>query len=191
MMRLVLYYKWGFLYSCLCSQSFLTLITLKSVHNVWPVSLTMRSMLIRNVHEQFLEPFRRSWGRFLQHPCFQLNVTASNFNIKHTGTSLRSLARLLKSAVCDFVWTMVRNGAPHLPRTQGSSLNFRWGSPPLWWWCSLCPSSSGGRGRRGTAPASAHPETAAACQTAGMETNAEARSSTHGSVEAAGWDRND
>lgn len=60
---------------------------------------------------------------------------------------------------------------PHLPRTQGSSLRFHWGSPPRWWWCSLCPSLSGGPGRRGTAPASAHPETAAACRTAGAHGN--------------------
>lgn len=141
---------------------------------------------------QFLEPFQRSWLRFLQHLCF-LNVTASNFNIKHTETSLGSLACFLKCDVYDFVWMMVQNGAPHLPRTQGSSLNFRWGSPPPWWWCSLCPSSSGGRGRHGRAPASAHPETAAACQTAGMETeiNAEARPSRRSSVEAAGWEQND
>lgn len=58
---------------------------------------------------------------------------------------------------------------PHLPHTQGSSLRFHWGSPPRWWWCFLCPSLSGGPGRRGTAPASAHPETAAACQTAGAD----------------------
>lgn len=68
--------------------------------------------------------------------------------------------------------TGIRNSIeqlPHLPHTQGSSLKFRWGSPPRWWWCSLCPSLSGGPGRRGTAPASGHPETAAACQTAGAQ----------------------
>lgn len=162
---------------------------------MWPVSLTMRSMVIRNVHSHFLEPFQRflQRSRFLQHPCFQINVTASNLNVKHTETSLGSLACFLKSDMYDLVWTVVRNRAPHLPHTQGSSLNFRWGSLPPWWWCSQCPSSSGGRGRRGTAPASAHPETAAACQTAGKDTeiNAGARSSTRTFVEAAGWERND
>lgn len=60
---------------------------------------------------------------------------------------------------------------PHLLHTQDSSLRSHWGSLPLWWWCSLCPSLSGGPGRRETTPAWAHPETAAACQTAGTHSN--------------------
>lgn len=178
-MSLFLYYKRASLYLWHWSQCFLTLITLKCFHKVRSVSLTVRSVVIRNVpitvSGAISETLKQNFAASML-----LNVAASNFHITHTDTSLGSLARFLQFDVYDFVWAMVRRGAPHLPRTQGSSLNFRWGSPPPWWWCSLCPSSSGGRGRRGTAPAWAHPETAAACQTAGTETeiSGEARSST-------------
>lgn len=70
---------------------------------------------------------------------------------------------LARSTVCTRI-------SAHLLRTlSDSSRSSPSGSPPRWWWCSRCPSLSGGRERHRTECVSAPPGWFSACRTVGRQ----------------------
>lgn len=84
--------------------------------------------------------------------------------------TLTSPAATTDSSVIAHVSFVCTWMSTHLPRTlSDSSQSSPSGSPLRWWWCSRCPSSSGGHERRKTECASAPPGWFSACRTAGRQ----------------------
>lgn len=91
-----------------------------------------------------------------------------NQSIRPPWITLTSPAATTDSSVIPHVSSVSTRISAHLLRTlSGSSWSSPSGSPPRWWWCSRCPSLSGGRERRKTGCASVPPGWSSACRTAG------------------------